>query len=287
MSSICLFASYVKEKGLPFFTEVYLIELKKQCETIIYNHSNELDDRAINFFKEHNITSKLTANEGYDFGQWKKNLESIDIRQYDRLYLINDSCILFASLEPVINWFNQSQYHFGGLTESNFDKKHLQTYFLMFNKNTFTDVIHFFKTTPTAKTIFEVIENFEIGISQFLLSKQYTLGAFLSNDGYSGEYAPYFKCVESHIKQGSPMIKKKIMYSSYRADELFTLARMNFDINKFSYIKLIEAQAISKLFPINDLCNNTSSSLTRFEIIKYNITRLLIQIYRKFKRDKS
>ena len=193
MRSLCLFASYVNGVGLPYYSSIYLKELKKQCTEVIYLHSNELDTKATEFFKFNSITSVFVQNQGFDFGQWQKALTTINLQDYDQLCLINDSCVLFASLDNVFKWFNNSSLDFAGLTESLVPQKHLQSYFLLFNKWTFKDLKYFFKTTKATNDIHQIILDFEIGLSQYLISKNYSCGAFLNNDGYTGEFAPYYQ----------------------------------------------------------------------------------------------
>jgi lipopolysaccharide biosynthesis protein len=208
---------------------------------------------------------------------------TLSLENYDQLCLVNDSCVLFSPLNKVIQWFNQSHLDFGGLTQSKYNNKHLQSYFLIFNKSTFNDLKSFFDSTPISTNIYQVIKDFEIGLSQYLISKNYTYDAFLNNDGYNGEYAPYYQCVKTHINQGSPMIKKKILFSSYRKEELFTLARMNFDINVNTYIDLIKKNNPSLIISFDQLLKLESNKLGFMQRVKFNLTRLLIQLYRKIK----
>jgi lipopolysaccharide biosynthesis protein len=286
-SSVCLFASYVNGVGLPSYSKIYLLELKKHCTRLIYIHSNELDSVSILFLKENSIEILKVSNEGFDFGQWQKALVNINLPDYEQLCLVNDSCILFAPLDNVFKWFNTNSIDFGGLTESIIPQKHLQSYFLLFNKSTFKDLKYFFETTKASNDIHQIIKDFEIGLSQYLISENYSCGAFLSNDGYNGEFAPYYQCIESHINQGSPMIKKKIIFSSYRKEELFTLARMNFNTNVDFYIQLIKRKNKHLLISFEEVLNSEKKKLNTISKLKYDLTCILIQLYRKFKRDKK
>ena len=285
MKTLCLYASYVEGIGLPYYSMIYLKELKHQFSEVVYLHSNLLDNNSEIFFKENVINAILLPNEGFDFGKWQQALTSINLFEYDQLCLVNDSCILFASLSHLIEWFSKSKLDFGGLTKSEYQKEHIQSYFLLFNKNTFNDLVNYFKNTKTSNDIKQVISDFEIGLSQYLISKNFTYDSFLTNDGYKGEFAPYYQCVNFHIETGTPMIKKKILFSSYRKDELFTLARMNFDVNPEKYIQLIKNKNKQLLISFEEVLNSESNKLNFFLKLQYDITRFLIQIYRKFNRD--
>lgn len=284
MKSLCLYASYVHGKGISYYSSVYLKELKNKFSDVIYLHSNELDSLANDFFKVQGIETKLVSNDGFDFGKWQKIMNDVDLTIYEQLVLVNDSCVLFAPLDNVIAWFNNSGLDFGGLTSSMVPKHHIQSYFLMFNKITFNELIYFFKKNSATNNIHEVIEHFEIGLSQYLLSKNFKCGSFLSNDGYAGEFSPYYQCVNSHIMQGSPMIKKKILFSSYRKDELFTLARMNFNIKVKPYLHLIAKCNQTLIISFDELFKNEKNKMSLFVLFKYTITRFSIYLYRQFNK---
>lgn len=283
MKSLCLYASYVHGIGIPYYSEVYLKELKKQFSDVIYLHSNKLECNAIVFFEVHGIETILVSNDGFDFGKWQKAINQIDLNAYEQLALVNDSCILFAPLSNVLNWFNNSDFDFGGLTESMVPKKHLQSYFLVFNKSVFKELVNFFNSNKATNNIHQVIADYEIGLSQYLLSKDFKSGSFLSNDNYIGEFSPYYQCVNSHIRQGSPMIKKKILFSSYRKEELFTLARMNFMVSVKPYLHLIFKCNQTLIISFDQLFKHEKNRMSLPLLFKYHITRISIQIYRQFK----
>jgi lipopolysaccharide biosynthesis protein len=284
MKSLCLYASYVDGIGIPYYSEVYLKELKKQFLEVIYLHSNKLDVKAIAFFEVQGIETKLVSNDGFDFGKWQKAINQIDLNAYEQLALVNDSCILFAPLSNVLNWFNNSDFGFGGLTESMVPKKHLQSYFLVFNKSVFKELVNFFNSNKATNNIHQVITDYEIGLSQYLLSKDFKSGSFLSNDDYIGEFSPYYQCVNSHIRQGSPMIKKKILFSSYRKEELFTLARMNFMVSVKPYLHLIVMCNQTLIMSFDQLFKYEKNRMSLPLLFKYHIMRISIQIYRQFKK---
>jgi lipopolysaccharide biosynthesis protein len=284
MKSLCLYASYVDGIGVPYYSSVYLKELKNKFSDVIYLHSNELDSLANDFFKVQGIETKLVSNDGFDFGKWQKIMNDVDLTSYEQLVLVNDSCVLFAPLDNVIGWFNNSGLDFGGLTNSVVPKNHIQSYFLMFNKITFNELVFFFKKNSVTNNIHEVIEHFEIGLSQYLLSKDFKCGSFLSNDDYIGEFSPYYQCVNSHISQGSPMIKKKILFSSYRKEELFTLARMNFKLSVKPYLHLIVKCNQTLIISFDKLFKHEKNRLSLILLFKYHVMRILIQIYRQFKK---
>jgi hypothetical protein len=80
------------------------------------------------------------------------------------------------------------------------------------------------------------------------------------------------------------MIKKKILFSSYRKDELFTLSRMNFNIDINYYINLINEQKHSLIISFDKLLTLETNKMNVFQKIKFRIIRLAIQLFRKIKK---
>ena len=284
MKKNCLYASYVDGVGIPYYSGAYLTELKNHFTEVIYLYSNQLDTDSTDFLKRHSINHQFVTNEGYDFGQWKQALTTINIYEYDQLCLVNDSCILFAPLNNVLTWFNSSFNDFGGLTKSDYDKEHVQSYFLLFNKKTFIDLTSYLNSNIATNNVYQIISDFEIGLSQYLISKNYSYDSFLSNNGYKGEFSPYYQCVKLHVENGSPMIKKKILFSSYRKEELFTLARMNFEIDINPYIELIKQYNTQLILSFEKLFNSEQNKMSQWNRLKYDVTRIFIQLYKKIKK---
>ena len=83
------------------------------------------------------------------------------------------------------------------------------------------------------------------------------------------------------------MIKKKIIFSSYRKEELFTLARMNFKMNIDFYVQLIKSKNKQLLISFEEVLNSETNRLNTICKLKYDVTLILIQLYRKFKRDRK
>ena len=94
MKSICLFSSYFNQQVIPYYIKFYLEELNS--EELSYLHKNK-------------FTLKLVSNEGYDFGMWYKALLEIKSEEFDRIALVNDSCVLFKSLTATFDWINNKK----------------------------------------------------------------------------------------------------------------------------------------------------------------------------------
>jgi lipopolysaccharide biosynthesis protein len=283
MKSLCLFASYLPSNSLPYYVKVYLEELKKHfSEVQLLGHvSLEPGDEA--FLKQLQIAYRKETNEGYDFGLWYKALKTIDTQTYDRIALVNDSCILFKPLTGFMNWANSEPADLIGMSLSEAVSPHVQSYFLVLNKNAIAPALTYFHKHGLLTKLPEVIRTYEIGLSTYLFNKGLKFSAFVNNLGYKGEFSPYYHFLDHHLKQGVPLIKKKIIFSSYRKDELFTLARMNFKIASNRYLELIFKDSLCFL-DREELMNDVKGALNRFQKTKYEMMRLGIQTYKTFKK---
>lgn len=278
MRSICFFASYFKAQELPYYVCVYLAELKRHFAETVLLCSSDPGTSGRKFLQEKMIGLQVEANEGFDFGLWYKAFQKTDITVYDQLVLVNDSCILFKPLDEFLQWSQHNKAAFQGMTRSEAVMPHLQSYFLLFQKPAISFVKEYFNNKGEFKNIGEVIREYEIGLSTFLLANGLDMAAFVDNDGYSGEFSPYFYCIDYHLRKGIPLIKKKIIFSSYRKDELFTLARMNFNIDPKHYLDMIKREKDRIIDPV--LLLSLPNQMNEREKLKYNVNRILIRAFR-------
>lgn len=281
-NSICFFASYFKGEAIPYYIQVYLLELRKYFTDVVLLASNEkIADKDVSFLAENKITLQKEKNEGYDFGMWYKAIQRRDILNYERVAFVNDSSVLFRSLDKFVSWAAIEKADVIGMTESHAVTHHIQSYFLWFKKPALPFVKDYFQKHGIQKDLDNVIKVYEIGLSAELLSKGLKIAAFVSNNNYKGEFAPYYYCVDSHLQQGIPLIKKKIVYSSYRKDELLSLARMNFKMNRSHYFAAM-ASCKDLIIDLDKLQQDQAVEMSAGSIFMYNVKRISIQLLRPF-----
>lgn len=280
-NDICLFSSYFTGKKLPYYISIYLKELKKHIKEVVFVSVVELDAESIALLKNNGITHKVEANEGFDFGHWYKLFQKIDMLQYDQVFLVNDSCILFRSLDPFMKWLEKSSADVNGMTYSEAVTPHIQSYFTVLNKKTTQLAANYFKEQGVKKDISEVIRDYELGMNEFFRSHGSKLAAFIDNNGYKGEFSPYYKCVDHHLQQGIPVIKKKILFASYRSDELPNLSRMGLNIDPDHYYEMLKQQK-DLVIDLEKLKNENPSQMSSSQILSFNLKKGLIKILRPF-----
>ncbi len=102
MKSLCFFCSYFEGNSLPYFVKCYLQELNNHFNQIVLvTNEKDLSKETLHFLQENTIEIMSVKNEGFDFGMWLKAFKNYNIAGFERIGLINDSCILFSKLDHV------------------------------------------------------------------------------------------------------------------------------------------------------------------------------------------
>lgn len=283
MRSACFFAAYFTSPDLPYYVGIYLVELKRHFDEVVLLCSQEkLSDTSVDFLNKHQIQLRIETNEGFDFGLWYKAFSYFDTSGLDRIALVNDSCILFSSLQNLMDWSQQDASDVQGITSSEAISPHIQSYFLILNKKAAAHASDYFKQHKILDTLSEVINTYEIGLSNYFISKGLTMSAFVDNNGYRGEFSPYYHCIIYHLEKGIPLIKKKILFSSYRKDELLTLARMNFTIQVQFYIDLIRRHNAHLIIDFEKLKLDVTGEIKVTDRLRFYFLRFLVNLKKRF-----
>jgi lipopolysaccharide biosynthesis protein len=241
MKSICFFSSYFQGEALPYYVRFYLENLCPHFTDIVFlNNRKELNEESILFLQKKGITTMMVDNEGYDFGMWYKAFKAIDTSAYQRVALVNDSCILFKSLDEDFVKINASQADCIGMVISDRYSTHLQSFFLVYNRNVIQIVRDYFFEKGIINDYRTVIQIYEIGLCKFLIEKGYVLASLYNNSQRAFAKNPSFALVGQLIDEGMPLIKKKIVYRNYRGLEYYWIVRMNFETDYRKHIRQIE-----------------------------------------------
>lgn len=240
MNSICFFCSYYTSNDMPAYVKFYLKEISRHfSEVVLVTNEKEITSRDVAFLTENKIFPRPVVNDGYDFGMWYKMLGEYDVLKYDRVGLINDSCILFKSLDFVFKWLDETNADYCGLTDSYDISYHLQSYFLIINKRAIPVVLEYFRNNGIVNDFLELIKVYEVGLSTAILEAGLTVKAYYQIRKDKGEN-PMWLDIKNLIKKGFPLIKKKIIRREYRFANLNTLIVGGFDPYPSHYLKLIK-----------------------------------------------
>jgi len=172
-------------------------------------------------------------NEGLDFGMWYKGLNEIEIDNYDQVAFINDSCILFDrnGLRHILDWVDKNDIEYCGLTDSNQIDYHIQSYFTIAKSSIFQYIKNYYSDNGIINDDSRnIIEVYEIGISKYLIEKGVKIGSYFTHKDYTSPNISIMESVKL-IKNGCPLIKKKLLRNSFRDHEKSFLEYHNFNFN--------------------------------------------------------
>ena len=237
-NTLCLFVHYSEKKYIQNYVLIYIKELTRFFDNIILI-TNERQIENINSLPN-GVRIISLPNKGLDFGLWSRAIHGLDLSTYNRIGLINDSSILFKSLDNTFEWGTKSQADVWGMTNSmepfggNKSKKpidhyHIQSYFVVVEKNAIPAMEDFFKhyeiepyyeIEPSNIDLrHHVILNGEICFSQHFLHNGFVLKTKYNAKNFQcGECKNvHLWCWHHLIRRGYPLIKKKIVLGTFPA----------------------------------------------------------------------
>jgi len=233
---ICIFSHYFQGNYIPYYVLVYLYELKNYFDEILVvtNTRNLVNIAQI----ENPLFSVLFVNnEGYDFGMFYKAFRKINHANYEQIAFINDSNVVFGSLRFLFEWGNKQPVDFWGLVDSyqkpgystHPDNYHIQSHFIVLNKKAigllpvYMEQVNFEELIKISDISFlkkKVINDWEVGFTQFLLKNKLTCKTYIDSKKYSERYKNGLpvnvttKLYCHTIADGVPVIKKRVITST-------------------------------------------------------------------------
>lgn len=240
--SLCVFIHFGEMEYIPKYVEIYINELSLHFDEIIFvvNERN-LDTKSL--LLNENITLKFVKNEGYDLGMFYKVFQTIIPTNYRQIACINDSNILLRKLNPVFEWSATQECDFWGILDSyvkpwfstHKNSYHLQSHFIVFNERALVQLPEFFKSINVDLILKQrdvkllrrtVINDWEIGITQYLQKKGLKFSSYINSNSFSSIHNKGKVRNISHrlysqlIKSGYPLLKKKIIFDRTWKDRL-------------------------------------------------------------------
>ncbi|ADN08333.1 putative glycosyltransferase, fusion protein [Sulfurimonas autotrophica] len=188
MNRAVVFAHYDIDNVVDQYVYVYLKELSKISNYIVFVSTADLTQKDIELLSRICAKVIIRDNIGYDFMSYKIGLESFDYIKYDEIIICNDSVYgPFYPLENVFNAMKNKQCDVWGMTSGQEISLHLQSYFLVCKKTVllssyFSD---FWKNVKVLDNKRKIIETYEVGFSAKLLSLGFKLASY-------AEYKPVF-----------------------------------------------------------------------------------------------
>lgn len=231
--SLCIFIHFSHSNYIPYYVLLYLKELSFYFDEIIFVANKRVVDNEKDI--PTGVTKRLyVKNEGYDLGMFYKAFQTIKPEEYRQIACINDSNILFNELKTVFDWGQSANLDLWGLIDSmhrppfstHKQDYHIQSHFMVFNEKAmallpaFFDSIHIkniFSETNIRTVREQVINHWEIGVSQFMIQNGLRIGSYINGQIYTSLYLSgklrniSIRLYHELIKAGYPLIKKKVI----------------------------------------------------------------------------
>ncbi|HET6560036.1 MAG TPA: hypothetical protein VFG54_22100 [Prolixibacteraceae bacterium] len=231
--SLGVFIHFSNSKYIPYYVLLYLRELTHHFDEVIFiaNKRSIKNEKALH---HSNVKTHFVKNEGYDLGMFYKVFQTINPDDYRQIACINDSNILFNKLTTIFSWGKSSGMDFWGLIDSHErppfstheENYHIQSHFLVFNEKAVAllpeyfssiDMENIFKEADVQKLRHRVIDQWEIGVSRFMINNGLKIGSYINGQIYTNLYIPgelqnISRRLYPHlIEAGYPLIKKKVI----------------------------------------------------------------------------
>ena len=196
MNKACIFPHYFDLNYIPKYVCLYLKELSNYFDKIILVTNKRFLENRLEIESD-KISILEVTNEGYDFGMFYKGYQIIKDQNFDAIACINDSNIIFGSLKPIFDWAENINVDFWGLIDANIKPNfsthevnfHLGSEFLVFNKRAISLLNSYFNQLNIEEIFniknpkllkMRIINDWEIGVSQFFISNGLNCKAFIS-----------------------------------------------------------------------------------------------------------
>ena len=222
-----LFASYSSRGTVEDYVAYYLKELSKCSDYIIYIADNDFES-SVKFDKiSPFVDCIIYGRHGrFDFGSWEIGIQYLKennlFNNINQLVLANDSCYgPVFSLSDVFNRMAKVPYDFWGLVDSRDVRYHIQSFFIVFNKNVVSSKLFsdFFEDLPLKMTWDMAVNYGELRLTKHL-SSEFNCGAYLhdmcvnSNAIKAGNMNSTSWPVYS-LKRGMPLVKVKALSEQF------------------------------------------------------------------------
>lgn len=251
MKRICVLEFHAADSEIPEYI-LYLAKELKKITDMLFVVINLEKGKEVHLEELDSIVDEVVVRDDIDFdaGAFKYALSEVigwnQIREYDELILVNDSCYgPIYPLEKVFDTMKDKKYDFWAITEREefSDKKtgkfipyHVQPYFLVIRKRMLADKKFeaYWKSLPSLPTFRDAVYKYELKFTEYFNRLGYKSGAYI-DDKYFPETvaneppAVYFDTYNLVVGHRSPFLKKKTFFFD---QEIITNANMGENARK-------------------------------------------------------
>ena len=233
MKRLALYVFWEKDGIVRDYVTYYLTSLQAVAQRILVIVNGKLSSSGRRKFESLGVEILLRENRGLDFSAWKAGLESIGwdtVYTYDELILCNCSC--YGPVYPFSATFarmDEQDCDFWGMTRhpeanvcfvpgdaNSLILEHLQSYFLVFRKKTFTNshFRHWWDTLTAANNYQEEVGYHETKFTQYLEDAGFSSASVMDTEKYF-ELFPHGNSADLYadrllIDDHVPLVKRKL-----------------------------------------------------------------------------
>lgn len=313
MKRICLFAGYNYSNIVSNYVLDYLNELSKYAD-IYYLADGSLPDKELDKVRKLTKGAWVENHHGYDFFSWKllvnKYVGWKNIKNYDELIFVNDSCFCVNSFAPVFNKMDTKRYiDIWGLSAADnmnisevssfkeYVKKGKNHFFIgsyfwgvrkkFFNNKSFRKFIN---DIEISKDRNDVYTKYELGIMRLAIKLKAKMDVF---DEMVWRYSTsYMRDAFNLLKNGYPLLKVRIFIDNIGGATLMNeLALKTRPFVHYDYIQYIEQVRAERNVNIETLKKQDRLSIKKIRLSinklkKYIFPPLILDLFRSRKIKK-
>lgn len=180
---LCVFAHFDRDGIVDDYVVHYLRALDElDCEIVFVSTAEDMADAEIEKISPFCRWYIVKQNIGYDFASWRTGLETVtDFSGYDRIILANDSVYgPLQDLNGIFDEMGRRHLDFWGITDSLRYGRHLQSYFMVFEKPVIESATFrsFWRNLPDYRNKHVIITQGEVGLSHRLTAAGFHFAAY-------------------------------------------------------------------------------------------------------------
>lgn len=236
---VCLFSSFSNSKKIANYIKVYLDKLEEFFDLIVLiTNERVLRDVDTEYLLRKQIELELVVNQGHDFGMYYQYFKKMQLDSSDIIFLINDSCIPIGNFDSFFTWFHSNNLNYAGLTDCHENCYYIQSYFLAVKGKAVELLVDYILKNGIQERFSDVVSVYERGLTEYLLSKGCKVGSFYDSTKFNGKYIELDNA-EELIKDGFPLIKKKLLTKKLRHFQRYRLEKLGYNLD-YDYKKFLK-----------------------------------------------
>jgi lipopolysaccharide biosynthesis protein len=207
MNRILCYAHYDPDGQVRRYVRHVLAWFKSLGYDIHFVSTAGLDGGTLRSLSTYCRSVSLRENAGYDFCSWRKAILEIDPRRADQVVLLNSSVIgPLGPCEELLDTMQRGHSDVWSLTESWETRRHLQSYFLCFERPVLSDpsFLEYWTAVMAAEDRQAVIQKYELELASYFESHGFRAGAFISRNNL--RQAHFFSRHWRFHKRGNPTL---------------------------------------------------------------------------------